>query len=250
MSDDEQKNYWEQPASPPTQPTPPVPVSQPQPQPQPQLAVQRGQTPAQPQPVQQPAQPQSVQPEQPHLVSPAQSDGADTNTGPNVNPNTNPNADPPLDDDPITWTAHEHIDAHRGPLWFVLFFVAVVALVLASVFLLQSWSFSLLIVVMAIAFIIYTRRPSQLLTYAVSPRQGVYVGEQLHPFSEFKAFGILQDGQNNAIVLLPRKRFSPGVTLYFPTEVGEHLVDILRERLPVEAVKLDVVDALVRKLHM
>ena len=151
---------------------------------------------------------------------------------------------------PLTWTAHEHIDAVRGPLWSIAFFVIVAVLVAFSVLLLQSWSFSLLIVVMAIAFVIYTRRPAQLMTYTVSPRQGVYVGEHLHPFNEFRAFGILQDGEHSSVVLLPRKRFAPGVSLYFPLEVGEQLVDMLGEYLPMETVKLDVVDAIVRKLRM
>jgi hypothetical protein len=51
-------------------------------------------------------------------------------------------------------------------------------------------------------------------------------------------------------MLIPTKRFAPGVSVYFPTEVGEQIVDILGQRLPMENLKLDLVDVVVRKLRL
>lgn len=154
------------------------------------------------------------------------------------------------DNPPVTWTAQEYIHMDRSPIWFILFIVVVLGLVAISTFLLRSWSFSILVVVMAVALIVYIRRPPRELTYALSPAQGLYVGERLYHFDEFKAFGLIQDDAHHSIMLIPRKRFSPGVSVYFPDDAGERIVDILGQHLPMETLKLDIVDVIVRKLRL
>lgn len=151
---------------------------------------------------------------------------------------------------PVTWSAQEYVHLDRSPLWFVLFVIVVLALAAVSIFLLQSWSFSALIIVMAVALIIYIRRPPRVLTYALSPAQGLYVGEKLYHMDEFKAFGLIEDDGHHSIMLIPRKRFAPGVSVYFPEDAGERIVDILGQQLPMENLKLDIVDVIVRKLRL
>lgn len=152
--------------------------------------------------------------------------------------------------EPITWAAQEYIHPEKNPLWYVIFALVVVALVAVDIFILKSWTFSALVVVMAVALVIYIRRPARELTYALSPAQGLYVGERLYLFDDFKAFGLIQDGEHYSVMLIPRKRFSPGISVYFPDTVGERIVDILGQRLPMENLKLDVVDVIVRKLRL
>jgi hypothetical protein len=154
------------------------------------------------------------------------------------------------EDPPITWTAQEYIHLDRSPVWFILFALVVLGLIAVDVFLLKSWTFSALVIVMAVALIIYIRRPPRMLTYALSPSQGLYVGERLYTYDEFKAFGLIQDGPHYSVMLIPRKRFAPGVSVYFPDDAGERIVDILGQRLPMENLKLDVVDVIVRKLRL
>jgi hypothetical protein len=153
-------------------------------------------------------------------------------------------------DTPVTWTAQEYVHIDKSPMWFVVFVLIVLALIALDVFLLKSYTFSVLVVVMAVAVIIYTRRPPRTLTYALSAQQGLYVGERLYIFDEFKSFGLIKDGEHNSIMLMPRKRFSPGVSVYFPEDAGEQIVDILGQRLPMEELKLDVIDIVVRKLRL
>lgn len=153
-------------------------------------------------------------------------------------------------DTPVTWTAQEYVHLDKSPMWFVLFVIIVLGLISVDIFLLKSYTFSALVIVMAIAVIIYTRRPPRALTYALSAKQGLYVGERLYHFEEFKAFGLIKDGEHNSIMLIPTKRFSPGVSVYFPEEAGEQIVDILGQRLPMEDLKLDVIDIVVRKLRL
>jgi len=153
-------------------------------------------------------------------------------------------------DQPVQWTAQEYIHADKSPLWFVIFILVVLALIAVDIFLLQSWTFSALVVVMAIAVVIYTRRPPRSLSYTLSATQGLSVGEKIYHFDEFKAFGVIKDGDHQSIMLIPTKRFAPGVSVYFPVEAGERIVDILGQRLPMENLKLDVIDIVVRKLRL
>ena len=154
------------------------------------------------------------------------------------------------DNPPVSWTAKEYVHEERTPIWFILFVLIVVALIAVDIFVLKSWTFSALVVVMAVALVIYIRRPPRLLTYALSPNQGLYVGERLYSFDEFRSFSLIQDGPHYSILLVPRKRFATGVSVFFPDEAGERIVDILGQHLPMENLKLDIVDVIVRKLRL
>jgi hypothetical protein len=155
-----------------------------------------------------------------------------------------------IEDTPVTWTAQEYVHLDKGGWWYVLFALVAIGLIAVDFFLLQSWTFTALVVVMTVAVIVYIRRPPRTLTYGLSSKQGLYVGERLYHFDDFKAFGLIRDGEHFSIMLIPRKRFAPGVSVYFPEEAGEKIVDILGQRLPMEDLKLDIIDLVVRKLRL
>lgn len=163
-----------------------------------------------------------------------------------------PQPTPSASDAVITWSASEYIHPDKTKLWYVWFALVVLGFVALDIFIIQSWlySFSFLILVMTAAIIVYVRRPARTLTYALSASEGLYIGQELHSFDDFKAFGLITDDGENSIMLMPRKRFAPGVSVYFPEDKGEQIVDILGARLPMEELKLDVVDVIVRKLRL
>lgn len=151
-------------------------------------------------------------------------------------------------DDALTWTAHEYIHQEKGTLWFTIF--AVISLVfLGAALFLQQWSFAVLIVVIAAVIIVSSRRPPRELTYSLTD-DGLVIDGKLHEFSSFKSFGIIRDGEEFSVMLIPTQRFQPGVTVYFPEDAGEEIVDILGSRLPMKDLKLDAVDRLVRLLRL
>lgn len=151
---------------------------------------------------------------------------------------------------PVTWSAQEYVHIDKGGWWYVIFALVAIGLIAVDFFLLKSWTFSILVVVMAIATVIYIRRPPRTITYALSAKHGLYVGEKLYHFQDFKAFGLIDDDGHHSIMLIPRKRFAPGVSVYFPEEAGERIVDILGQRLPMQELKLDIIDVVVRKLRL
>lgn len=160
-------------------------------------------------------------------------------------------AQPAIDenDQPVQWQAMEYISHERNAPWFVAFAVVTLGLMALAIFLIQSWTFAILIPVMAVALLTYTQRAPRTLNYSLG-RKGLHINDHLYPFSDFKAFGVIHDGADYSIMLVPVKRFRPGVSVYFPEAVGERLVDMLAARFPMRELQLDIVDRLIRKLRI
>jgi hypothetical protein len=150
---------------------------------------------------------------------------------------------------PITWEASEYIDHHRDAAWFLGFGIITTLLIAGSIFLIQNYIFTALIAVMAIALLIYVKRPPQVIHYSLA-ESGLQIGETYHSFNNFRAFGIIQDGAFFAVKLLPTGRFSQELTIYFSEDTGEEIVDLLGEFLPMEQLQLDIVDRLLRRLRL
>lgn len=182
------------------------------------------------QPESNPQAEQQIQPEPPVEVAAA--------TGPTELPTV----------DPITWQAPEYIQERRSPWWFIGFWVVVI-LLLGLAILVRSWTFAILVPAMAATLMIYSHRPPRTLNYALSSK-GVYINEKLHPITEFSSFGIIKEESLPSIMLIPVQRFRPGLTIHFPVEAGEAIVDILGSRIPMRELKLDVFDQVIRKLHL
>jgi len=155
----------------------------------------------------------------------------------------------PREEEPVHWQAHEYIHHEKDALWFVIFTVVVLGLMAFSIFVIQSITFTILIPVMAAALIVYSRRPPRIMDYTLSSK-GLHVNDRLYPFNEFKGFGVIRDGKEYSVMLIPIKRFKPGVSVYFPEEAGEAIVDILGTRLPMQKLHLDIVDRVIRKLRI
>ncbi len=157
---------------------------------------------------------------------------------------------PPTEDyEVIQWQAPEYIHRYKSPLWYGAFIVVVGLLVAAAVFLMQSWTFAILIPVMAFALFAYSARPPHMINYALSEK-GLYINDTLHGFAEFKAFGILRDTSQFSLELIPVRRFRPSLSVYFGEENGETIVDILGTRLPMQDIKPDAFDKIVRFLGL
>lgn len=153
------------------------------------------------------------------------------------------------EEEPIRWQGTEYIHHEKDAKWFVLFTIIIVVLMAISVFFIQSITFTILIPVMAVALLVYARRPPRVIDYTLS-RQGLHINEQLYPFSEFKAFGVIRDDLEYSVMLLPTRRFNLGVSIYFPEEAGEAIVDILGTRLPMQERHLDIFDKIIHKLRI
>jgi len=158
--------------------------------------------------------------------------------------------EPTADETTVYWSASEYVKYDKNAMWFVGLGVVALAFILIDYFVFKSYTFSALVIVMVIAIVVLSLRPARTINYTLSGDNGLYIGEKLYHFSEFKSFGLIQDHDQHSLMLIPVKRFSPGVSVYFPEEVGEKIVDIFGARLPMVNRKLDIIDIVVQKLRL
>ena len=149
----------------------------------------------------------------------------------------------------IRWEAPEYTHHERGAGWYVIFGIVTLVLVVAAILIIKSITFAILVPVMAIALFVYTQHSPELLRYTLS-RKGLHINDKLYAYSQFKSFGIVDHNGTHSAVLVPRKRFQLGQTIYFPVEVGEQLVDMLAARLPMKELEPDALDRLLARLHL
>ena len=161
--------------------------------------------------------------------------------------NENENTDVTI---PVDWIAPEYFVGAKGKMWYFLLGIMAAVFIAVSIFLFQSYSFAILVLVMAIALVVYTKRPPQEIKYTLSVQQGLYIGDKLYNLQDYKSFSIVQNNNRNFIELIPIKRFSPALSVYFPQDAGERIVDILASRLPMEQTKPDIMDKIIEKLRI
>ena len=151
--------------------------------------------------------------------------------------------------EPFAWDAPEGVQSQNSTMWYIIFGLITIGLMALSIFALKSLTFAVLIPVMAVALVLQQSRPVKIINYAISPK-GIYVADKLYDFSEFRAFGLLNDRGQHSAILLPVKRFSPGLTIYFSDNEGETIVDMLGARLPMQEVKPDALEKLLRLIKL
>ncbi len=151
--------------------------------------------------------------------------------------------------EPIAWNAPEGVRVQRGAVWYILFAIVLVGLMALAILVFKNWTFTILLPIMAVALFVLSNKNPQTINYAISPK-GIYIADTLHDFSEFRAFGLLHENNQHSILLLPVKRFSPGLTIYFSEAEGEKIVDMLGARLPMQEIKPDALEKFIRLIKL
>ena len=169
-------------------------------------------------------------------------------TPPGVAPNPEPQ--PPVETDAsvLSWQASEYVHHEKQGMWFAGLAGGAVILILIAIFLISSWTFAILVAVMAIALAVFAVRPPRIMSYELS-NSGIKVNEKDFRYRDFRYFGILEEGPLYSAQLVSAKRFMPTVTVYFPAEYGEAIVDTLGAHIPMHQVEPDLIDTLMRRLR-
>lgn len=149
---------------------------------------------------------------------------------------------------PITWRAEEYIVREHNAGWYIGLFVVGAGLIILSVFL-RWWTFLILVVLSIVTILTSNLRPPRKIQYSLD-KEGLKEGNKTYKFEDYKAFGIMKEGNHFSAVLIPKKRFGLTVKVYFPGNSGEVIVDALGARLPMEEVKLDFLDKIVNFLRI
>lgn len=147
----------------------------------------------------------------------------------------------------VSWEAAESIHHEKGANWFIGLGAAAVVLIGLSIWL-QAWTFTALVVVMVVAIVFLAKRPPQVMHYQLTA-SGLQINDNHYAFRDFRAFGVVQDEAMYYISLIPIKRFMPAIEVYFPQEHGEQIVDVLGAHIPMQTIKPDAVDRVMRRLR-
>ena len=149
---------------------------------------------------------------------------------------------------PVSWEAEEYVTKNHNTWWYIG--LAIIAIALGAIaVLLQGWTFLALIVISVITILVFVLRPPRKIKYHIDSK-GITEGKILHKYIDFRAFGILKEGEHYSAILIPKQRFGLSVKVYFPEGSGEAIVDQLGAHLPMEEIKLDFLDKIVNFLRI
>lgn len=148
----------------------------------------------------------------------------------------------------ITWQASEFVHYEKGALWFLALLGVIGVLLALDWFLMKSWTFGVLVVVMAVAIIVIARRPPRMVNYALSGH-GITIDQKHFKLRDFKFFGIVQEGAVHSVRLVPHQRFMPMVSVFLPPDQAEMIVDVLGSALPMQQLELSVIDRFAERIR-
>mgnify|MGYP000919709526 CR=1 FL=1 len=141
----------------------------------------------------------------------------------------------------ISWTGSEFMENYKNPMWFAVL-GGVILLISAIIYLISKDIISIIfVVVMGILFaVMATRKPRQLQYYIDA--QGIWIGQKSYLFTDYKSFSYHHHGAIGYVNLLPLHRLHNELSIYFPPDLENQILNILSEYLPNEQRKEDLMD--------
>ncbi len=157
-------------------------------------------------------------------------------------------SDTDVEEPVVSWTASEFIAHEKSAGWYVRLGLA--ALLGAGLMFLLTRDFVsvAVVVVAAILLGVYGSHKPRELEYRLGDR-GFSIAEKVYNYDDFRSFSIVPEGAFSSIVLLPLKRFGMQLTMHYPPEEEESIVQLLSDRLPLEEPTHDRVDSLMRRIR-
>jgi hypothetical protein len=181
-------------------------------------------------------------------ISPGGAKPAPTKIQAPTEPKTSAIKAAPAHEGAVSWTASEYISHDKPSGWYVSVGLGAAVLAIAIYLLTHDALSAGVVVVVGIIFGILAARQPRTLPYAVD-HAGITIGQKFYSYGDFKSFAIVDEDAIYSIMLLPMKRFMPGVSLYYPPDQEDEILDMISTYLPHEPRQADVVDRLARKLR-
>ena len=150
--------------------------------------------------------------------------------------------------DTITWTGSEFLDKHKNATWY-LSLAVIIAVICAVIYLIGRDIFPVIfIVIISILFAIVASRKPRQIQYSVSD-SGLSIGRRTYSFADFKSFSLQQDGAIGYVNLMPLKRLALEVSLYYPPEEENRVIEAISSHIPHDQVEEPLVDRLFKTFH-
>lgn len=152
------------------------------------------------------------------------------------------------DDSIASWSASEYVANPKNSGWFMMlgFGTALLAIV---IYLLTHDIVSIVaIVLLGIIVGAFAMHQPSTLNYLLDTN-GLMIGPKYYSFANFKSFTVINEGAFNHVSLLPLKRFMPPITVHYPPDQEQQIIEALADRLPYEEPKRDLIDSISRKVR-
>ncbi|HKU19119.1 MAG TPA: hypothetical protein VJP80_07700 [Candidatus Saccharimonadales bacterium] len=150
--------------------------------------------------------------------------------------------------DEVSWSASEFIAHQKGAGWYGLLLLAALAASAIVYLITHDIVTCTVIVIVAVLFGISASHKPRVLDYRLD-RSGLSIGRKFYSYASFKAFSVIDEGSFSNITFVPFKRFMPGLTIYYDPKDEEKIVNALAAHLPMEQVKHDTFDRLMRRVR-
>jgi hypothetical protein len=148
----------------------------------------------------------------------------------------------------VTWTASEFIAQDKGFGWFVGLVVAAVGVTAIAWFVTKDYISVVVIIAVAIVLGVLANRKPRVLEYAVD-RDGLEIAGKFFPYVEFRSFSVVQEGAFSSIMLVPLKRFAPPISIYYPPDDEDKIVNVIATHLPMEEHHHDMIDRFAKRIR-
>lgn len=149
----------------------------------------------------------------------------------------------------FSWETSEYIEHDRNALWYVAFVTVTILFAAGSVVLLHEWLGAVVLVLMAVAVLMFARRTPRTLSCSLQGN-GINIGDRFYPYGTFRSFSLVSDGALQSLEFDPIKRFMPRLSVYIAPGAEPKVLDVLSSRLPQGDREQDLVDRLARKLKI
>lgn len=148
----------------------------------------------------------------------------------------------------VVWTASEYISHGKSNIWYVQLGLATAAATALAFLITRDVVVAITLILVGVIFGVAAGRKPRVLNYAVDNR-GITISQNAYPYALFKSFSVIQEGSIRSIFLMPIKRFNPPLSLYYPPEEEQQIVETIGNHLPQEAREQDAIDRLMHKIR-
>jgi hypothetical protein len=146
----------------------------------------------------------------------------------------------------FTWQASEYVFHEKPSGWYLILWgvVAVVALILG---LLRQWLGIVVVVMMALAVVMYSRKEPRTLTYSLDDK-GISIDGRVSSYNLFRSYSVHQEVGWMEIDWEPTRRFAPRLTILCEQGDFDQIEAIVASHLPHLDREHDWVEQLARYL--
>jgi hypothetical protein len=149
---------------------------------------------------------------------------------------------------PVSWTASEFIAHEKSTNWYVVLFGGAV-IAAGLLWLITKDIISSVAILVAVGILAsYSSRKPRELQYTLDDH-GIMIGEKRYPYTAFRSFSVIVEGPFSSIELMPLKRFSPPISIYYDPANEDAIADALTPHLPFQPHEPDPVDKLIKRIR-